>query len=422
MGYFFCWRTGQVYDALRLEWLQRLQQVPGMAVTWLDEDRGLFHRQSQIHLCVLDPERILSSEQLPQLPSHLQALLRHSGVADVYISLDTLVLPGQLRGQAELRFDQGTPAELVAQGDLTPTRQLLSWQVGGWDKLLQFELVSEGLQLHKPNISFTLQPFNLQLTQRPEQRELNWQIPGLQLEYAQRVVELNGITGQLGLKQHQTNWLMPSLTFGLESARITSTLEQLDLQNLSVQTSVHANKQGLLSLVDTDWQGALTAIRYQSASSHIPLILNDLQLALQLGGLEQQGLRQLFSELSQSGDNRQRLLLAINRITRSGFAINLDRLALRLYQGEFSANGALNSHPFDVVQLQNVASLRSLLQGSLNVKANQALAQALLPQQEQLLAMQQAGFLTLDQDSAGNINSRLRMVNGKLSANGVVLP
>lgn len=84
IGLFFCWRTGQVYDALRLEWLQRLQQVPGMAVTWLDEDRGLFHRQSQIHLCVLDPERILSSEQLPQLPSHLQALLRHSGVADVY--------------------------------------------------------------------------------------------------------------------------------------------------------------------------------------------------------------------------------------------------------------------------------------------------------------------------------------------------
>lgn len=69
------------------------------------------------------------------------------------ISLDTLVLPGQLRGQAELRFDQGTPAELVAQGDLTPTRQLLSWQVGGWDKLLQFELVSEGIQLHKPNIT-----------------------------------------------------------------------------------------------------------------------------------------------------------------------------------------------------------------------------------------------------------------------------
>ena len=200
------------------------------------------------------------------------------------ISLDTLVLPGQLRGQAELRFDQGTPAELVAQGELTPTRQQLSWQVGGWDKLLQFELVSEGIQLHKPTITLSIQPFNLRLAQHSDQRELSWQFPGLQLEYARRMVEFNGITGQLQLTQHQTNWLMPSLTFGLESARITSTLQQLDLQNLSVQTSVHANKQGLLSLVDTDWQGALTAIRYQSASSHIPLILNDVQLALQLGG------------------------------------------------------------------------------------------------------------------------------------------
>ena len=417
-----CWRTGQVYDALRLDWLQRMQQIPGMAVTWLDEDRGLFHRKSQLHLCVLDPEQILSSEQLPQLPSHLQALLRHSGVVDLYVSLDTLLLPGQLRGNAELRFDQGTPAELVAQGDLTSTRQLLAWQVGGWDKLLQFELVSEGVQLHKPNITLTLQPFNLQLVQHPEHRQLSWQFPGIQLEYARRMVELNGISGELGLTQHQTSWLMPSLQLGLESARLTTTREQLDLQNLSLHTAVHANKQGLLSLVDTDWQGDLNSIRYQSNSSHVPLILNDLQLALQLGGIEQQGLRQLFNELSQPNGTTQRVLLAINRITRSGFAINLNRLAVRLYEGEFSADGALRSHPFDVSQLQSWASLRSLLQGKLNLKANRALAQALPPLQDQLLAMQAAGYLHQAQDRSGNLNSQLQVVNGKLSANGVALP
>ncbi|MGL4207086.1 MAG: hypothetical protein ACRCRW_13325 [Aeromonadaceae bacterium] len=399
-----------------------MQQIPGMAVTWLDEDRGLFHRNSQLHLCVLDPERILSSEQLPQLPSHLQALLRHSGVADLYVKLDTLVLPGQLRGQAELSFEQGTPAELVTQGALTPTRQELSWQVGGWNKLLQFELESEGIQLHKPNITLTVQPFHLQLEQQPEQRQLSWTVPGLQLEFARRMVELNGISGQLLLTQHQTNWLMPSLQLVLESARLTTTREQLDLQNLALQTSVRANKQGLLSLVDTDWEGTLSAIRYQSTASHVPLQLNSLQLGLQLAGLEQQGLRQLFNELSQPNGNKQRLLLAINRITRSGFTINLSRLAVRLYEGELSAHGALNSHPFDVAQLQNIASLRSLLQGKLNLKANRALTQALLPLQDQLLAMQAAGYLSQAQDRSGNLNSQLQVVNGKLSANGVALP
>ena len=416
------WRTGQVYDAMRLEWFQRLQQIPGMAVTWHEEERGLFSRQSQLHLCILDPERVLASEQLPSLPAHLQSLLRRSGVVDLYVKQETWILPGQLRGRAWLRFDQGTPAEFVAKGEMTPTRQLLHWQVNSWDKALEFELASEGIKLHKPNITLNMPPFQIKLEQQAEQHLLSWHIPALQLEYAQRMVEFSGITGQLGLKQHQTNWLMPSLHLGLQSAKLTSIGEQFDLQELNLQTSVNANKQGFLSLVDTNWLGSLKSVQYQASSSHAPLILNDMQLALQLGGLEQHGLRQLFNEWGQAGDDKRHLLQAINRITRSGFSINLDRLALRLHEGVFSANGSVNSTPFDLTHLQSLASLRSLLQGKLNLNANHTLTQTLLPLRDQLLSMQAAGYLDQEQDKSGNFKSQLRMVNGKLSANGVAVP
>ena len=114
------------------------------------------------------------------------------------------------------------------------------------------------------------------------------------------------------------------------------------------------------------------------------------------------------------------MLAAINRITRSGFAIDLDRFDLKLPQGELKAAGALSSRPFDMAQLTNLASIRSLLQASIEIRAHEQLASALLTGEEDVIAMEQADYVEHSEQQM--LGSRVRMVNGKLSANGVALP
>ena len=93
---------------------------------------------------------------------------------------------------------------------------------------------------------------------------------------------------------------------------------------------------------------------------------------------------------------------------------------MQLPQGEFKASGTVSSRPFDMAQLNNFASMRSLLQASIELHTNETLASSLLPEENDLLAMKQAGYFDISAKSM--LASRVRMVNGKLSANGVALP
>lgn len=90
-----------------LKSLTRLQQVPGIAVSWLDDESSLLHRHG--HISILAPEEWFASPSMPTLPPAVQTLLRKSGTADLYLELDTLLLPGMIRGSAELMYDRAQP-------------------------------------------------------------------------------------------------------------------------------------------------------------------------------------------------------------------------------------------------------------------------------------------------------------------------
>ncbi|MFB0952922.1 MAG: DUF945 family protein, partial [Aeromonadaceae bacterium] len=111
---------------------------------------------------------------------------------------------------------------------------------------------------------------------------------------------------------------------------------------------------------------------------------------------------------------------ALNRVTRSGFHLRLSPSQLRMQQGLLRAEGEITSRPFDMAQLAGLASLRSLLQGNLTLHADPQLARQLSPSAEQLSELQQAGYIAPTEH--GELHSQLRMVNGKLSANGYKLP
>ena len=107
-------------------------------------------------------------------------------------------------------------------------------------------------------------------------------------------------------------------------------------------------------------------------------------------------------------------------LCKTGLAIRLDPFPLISPQGDLKAAGALSSLPFDMAQLTKLAPIRSLLQASIEIRAHEQLAAALLTGEEDVIAMEQAGYVEHSEQQM--LGSRVRMVNGKLSANGVALP
>lgn len=417
---FFCWRSAEAYDRLRSETLLRLQQIPGIAVSWLDDDSSPISRHGHIQISILAPEAWFASNAMPSLPPAVQTLLRKSGTADLYLELDTLILPGYLRGSAELMYDRGTPLELVNSGQMQPTRQRIRWQANGWNDKFSAEFRSDGLFMHTPSIDATVQPTGWHWQQQGEEKLFTWQFPGLKLQHGDNALELTSANGSLSLTPGNDGNPLPCLDLNIQKGRITTDNESLDLDELTLFSEISRNPQGILSLVNAEWQSALGAIHYRRYIDNWQIVSASVRLSVKLHDVEQQGLRQLLTELGNPKENKTGLFSAINRITRSGFAVDLEDIQMQLPQGEFQASGTVSSRPFDMAQLTNFASMRSLLQASIELHTNETLASSLLPEESDLLTMKQAGYFDISARSM--LASRVRMVNGKLSANGVALP
>lgn len=146
--------------------------------------------------------------------------------------------------------------------------------------------------------------------------------------------------------------------------------------------------------------------------------LEQLDAGIALSGIDIQGYQALLLATLTDFNDRQVWLTALNRVTRSGFRMHLDPFVLRLDRGQFTASGDVTSRPFDMAELNGLASFRSLLQAAIEIEANRELA-PVITDEKTLLTMRDAGYI--DDDHNGRLNSRLRMVNGKISANGYAI-
>jgi hypothetical protein len=98
----------------------------------------------------------------------------------------------------------------------------------------------------------------------------------------------------------------------------------------------------------------------------------------------------------------------------------LDPFDLKLNRQSFSMHGQLTTRPFDVSQVHGIESMRSLLQGDLSLDVAQSVTQQYAPVAFSLPDLLSDGYI--EQGSPGRIATKIRMVNGKLSANGVAVP
>ena len=410
--------TAHYEQSLQRE-MQRLNQMPGVGATWFTYEEGLFHQRGELHLNLVDPAQLLRALGL-STQAGVGQQLSQLGPLELYLHVDTLLLPGYSRSEARLLTDRGSLALLQDSGQLQAGSLILQWQTPFWQDESRLQLTSDSWQWQGNHDQIHLDPWTLTLTRtEPGDWQATWQLAGLQLSHGDRSLALRGLTGQLHLMPADEVWLIPQLQAQLQEASFQQgDKPQLLLAGAALQGAVHESKNGLLTLVDMQWRGTIDQLTLHQPSQHNEL--QDLTMGLSLGGIDRQGYSALFWSAITDFSDPQAWHAALNRVTRSGFHLQLSPSQLRMQHGLLRAEGEITSRPFDMAQLAGLASLRSLLQGSLTLHADPQLARQLSPSAEQLGELQQAGYIA--PTAHGELLSQLRMVNGKLSANGYKLP
>lgn len=178
------------------------------------------------------------------------------------------------------------------------------------------------------------------------------------------------------------------------------------------------NRDGLLSVVDVRSQSDIRSLAYSSQQSDYQL--NDLKAGLTLSGVNRQGIESLLMNSGMDATDTAKWKAGLNLITRNGVQFRLDPFDLQLNRQPVKVHGEVTSRPFDISQIHQVESMRSLLQGDVSIEIAPT-----LPQQFSYAANLVPDLISdgyLEQSNSGYISTKIRMVNGKLSANGVAVP
>ncbi len=411
--------TSARYEQNRQLWLDQLNQTPGLGATWFTYDGGLFRQRSELHLNLVDPALFLNSMGL-STQAELGNELAQIGPVELYLQVDTLLLPGYASSEAHLIEDRGSLASKQETGELQVGDLELQWQLASWSRKINIQVTSGRWAFQSAQGRIALDPATITLSGDPDSNlVIHWQLDGINLSTAKRTLGLRGLTGQVGLQPTHDYWLIPKLKLQLkEGSYHEESASPVELSGAMLTGAVIENKNGLLTQVDMQWQGRLAYLGFNLPAQRHEL--EDLTLGVKLGGIDQQGYKALVWSAATDFNDKKGWLDALNRVTRSGFHLQMTPSQLQLHQGVLRAEGEITSRPFDMAQLQGITSLRSLLQGNIAIHADPQVAEQLSPSSEQLTSLQQAGYIKLAKN--GKLQSQLRMVNGKLSANGYKLP
>lgn len=411
--------TSAHYNRNRQAWLEQLNRTPGLGATWFTYDDGLFRQRSELHLNLVEPALFLNSMGL-STQAELGNELAQIGPVELYLQVDTLLLPGYASSQVHLIEDRGSLASKQETGELQVGDLALEWQLASWRHDMNLQVTSGRWALQSRQGRIELAPASMSLSGYPERNlSIHWQFDGINLSNEKQTLGLRGLTGQVDLQPTHEDWLIPKLQVQLDEASYhEKSATSVELSGAMLTGAVIENQSGLLTQVDMQWQGRMAYLGF-----NLPALrheLEDLTLGVKLGGIDQQGYKALVWSAATDFNDRKGWLDALNRITRSGFHLQMTPSQLQLHQGVLRAEGELTSRPFDMAQLNGLASLRSLLQGNVAIHADSLVAEQLSPSNEELTRLQQAGYIELAKN--GKLQSQLRMVNGKLSANGYKLP
>ena len=235
--------TAAHYEQSREHQLQRLNQTPGLGATWFTYEEGLFHQRGELHLNLVDPAQLLRALGLSPQAGLGQRLVQ-VGPLELYLQVDTWLLPGYSRSEARLLTDRGSMARLQDAGQLQAGNLLLRWQTPFWQDEQRLQLSSDSWQWQGAAEQLYLNPWTLTLTRTESSDwQATWQLAGLQLSHGDRSLALRGLTGQLQLMPVDEVWLIPQLQAQLPEVSFQQGEKpQLLLAGAALQGAVHESK------------------------------------------------------------------------------------------------------------------------------------------------------------------------------------
>lgn len=412
------WFTGYQADRLLSQWLANASQTPGIATSWFDQEKNLFTRKAELHLMISQPAALLAASPTLNSDNQLRRWLQQSAPIELYIELQQHIFPGFTRGTARINMQRGVFSD---QPDMPKIPHQFYWQINGVTGSIVAGLDMAQWNWLRDELTWLVSPGYAEVT-LADNNQINWVIAWQGMQWRNEKVQTRGNLGKLSfnaqLIENKGLWLMPKANVLLDQLNLQQPDRQLQVAQWQWQTGVSENRDGLLSVVDVNSHSHIHHLAYRSQFNDYQL--SDLTAGLALGGVNREGVEALLMNSGLDAANLAKWKAGLNLITRTGVHFKLEPFDLKLNREPIKIHGQLTTRPFDVSQVSGVESMRSLLQGDLSVDSTQALTQQFTTMAALMPDLLSDGYL--EPGSDGHIATKLRMVNGKLSANGVAVP
>ena len=412
------WFTGHRLDNQIATWLTQTSHIHGVATTWFDQEKNLLTRKATLHILISEPVQLLSL--IPSLngDNQIHRWLQKQTSLDLYIVIDHSVLPGVVRGNAHLDLKRGSFAELSEKLNIPHD---LYWNINGFTGDITAGLEMKEWNWLRDEQTWLVAPLHIN-TEFADSEQINFSVLWQGFQWRNNNQQAQGSLADLSLegKLLVTDglWLMPQTKLELKELEIRQPKRQLMIKQGHWVMRIGENRDGLLSVVDVRSQSDIRSLAYSSQQSDYQL--NDLKAGLTLSGVNRQGIESLLMNSGMDATDTAKWKAGLNLITRNGVQFRLDPFDLQLNRQPVKVHGEVTSRPFDISQIHQVESMRSLLQGDVSIEIAPT-----LPQQFSYAANLVPDLISdgyLEQSNSGYISTKIRMVNGKLSANGVAVP
>lgn len=412
------WFTGYQSDRLLTQWLNQLGQTQGVVTSWFDQEKNLFSRQAELHIMIAEPAALLAMTPALNSDHQLRRWLQQSGPIELYIELQQHIFPGFTRGSAHINMQRGIFAEWP---DHPAIPHQFYWQVNGINGAVVAGLKMSEWNWLRDELTWLVAPFQAEI-KLADQQQVDLSVVWDGMQWRNDQTEERGDLKKLSFNAQLTKdgnlWMLPAADLQLSQLDLRQPDRQLALTQWHWHSGVKENRDGLLSVVDVNSHSNIEHLVYRSQQYDYEL--SHVTAGLALGGVNRQGFEALLVNSGLDATNVAKWKTGLNLITRAGVQFKLDPFDLTLNREPLRIHGQLTTRPFDVSQVHGVESMRSLLQGDLSLEVTQALTQQFAPVADALPDLLSDGYV--EPSEGGHVSTKLRMVNGKLSANGVAVP
>lgn len=435
------WYTAQKLDEYVQAGVESINRSNVMRASWYPQLSFPFSRGGVLHIVVLnkqmrdnairEPVNSGDPESLQRVQEHMSEPLTEDKQKpfDLYINVSNKMFPFIVKGEATLDMSRGTAYELVQRKAVPPSLPVsMAWTYKAYNQDFDLRLSMERWAVTQPAQSVEVGAAEVSLEgNMQDELELNYAWDGVKAsdqQPARSELEILPLDGVALLRNFSGIWISPEGHSQLNGMRIVDGDGKAEMGQLRFDSVMDESVTPTGTVLNTKQRISLSDF-----SIHTPqqqFTINDLSLGLNFSGLNKQGMQELAQQAKAEKPDFMQMMKSLNRITTKTMRLELSPASMKLNKAAVTANGTLESLPFEVEQLIRASAadtpnpFRYMLQGNLSISAESNAILALPTElRQQIAVLQQDGFIKTD---SKGLSSNLQLQGGMLTANGKNVP